>query len=96
MSITLTPEQERVVRDRLKTGAYRDEHEVIDDALARFVEDDLEREVGVETVKSAIGEGTAQLRRGEGVTITDKEAFADGVMARSKRLLAARKSSKTG
>lgn len=33
MNINLTPEQERIVKDELKTGHYRTAEEVIDEAL---------------------------------------------------------------
>jgi len=90
MRITLTPEQEKVVRERMDACGFQSAHEVIDDARGCLVEDDLERQAGADAVKAAIEGGSAQLRRGEGITITDKEAFTDGVMKRAKALLEAR------
>ena len=46
-----------------------------------------EQEVGEDAIRAAIEEGTAQLRRGEGIRITDKGSFADGVMQRAKKML---------
>ncbi|MAF09423.1 hypothetical protein CMK11_03140 [Candidatus Poribacteria bacterium] len=82
--IELTTEQERVIEERMLTGAYRNEREVIDDALARLVEDELEGEVGVEAVSAAIERGAEELRAGRGIPVTDREEFIRGVMSRAK------------
>ena len=73
MTITLTDEQAEFVRRRVECGKTASEQEVLDQALDALTTDELEEEVGQDVVKAAIDEGTAQLRRGEGVTLKGKE-----------------------
>lgn len=51
----------------------RSEEEVLDQALNALYVDELEQEVGEDAVRAAIEEGTAQLRRGEGIRLRGKE-----------------------
>ena len=87
--IALTADQALLIDERMRTGAYGSEQEVIDDALARLVEDDLENEVGIESVRAAIQRGTEELRAGQSVEVTDEEAFVrdvvNGAKERGKR-----------
>ncbi|MBT3269274.1 hypothetical protein HN371_19165 [Candidatus Poribacteria bacterium] len=87
MEITLTEDQMKFVTRRVESGMSRSEQEVIDQALDALYTDELEQEVGEDAIRAAIEEGTAQLRRGEGIRITDKGSFADGVMQRAKKML---------
>ena len=73
MTITLTDEQAEFVRRRVECGKNRSEQEVLDQALDALTTHELEEEVGRDVVRAAIEEGTAQLRRGEGVTLQGKE-----------------------
>jgi len=91
MTITLTDEQAEFVRRRVECGKNRSEQEVLDQALDALHADELEEEVGRDVVRAAIEEGTAQLRRGEGIRMTDRDAFVDGVMERAARIVDARK-----
>ena len=91
MTITLTDEQAEFVRRRVECGKNASEQEVLDQARDALHADELEEEVGQDVVKAAIEEGTGQLRRGEGIRMTDRDAFVDGVMERAARLVDARK-----
>ena len=65
MTVTLTPEQEALVREKMESGRFGDPTEVIDEALRLL--DEQER---LERLRSLMAEGIAQLDRGEGIPYT--------------------------
>lgn len=72
MSITLTLEQEKLVRALLLTGRFRNADEVIQIALRLLEEENREYQIWLEETRSKIDEGIASLERGEGI---DGERF---------------------
>ena len=69
MQITLRPELEQFVQDKVQAGEYGSIQEVVEIALTRLMDDELDDET-----LAAIEEGEAQLDRGEGIPA--EEAFA--------------------
>ena len=67
MNVHLTPELERFVHDKVKTGRYNSASEVVREALRLFEEQGHMRRMRVQEVSRAIQEGWDSLRRGEGV-----------------------------
>ena len=68
MSISLTPEDKKLIQKRMKTGLFKTVEEVIHDALAA---QDSEAEWLIENklaINEKIARGIAQLDRGEGVS----------------------------
>ena len=62
MTIGLTPEMGKMVRDRVESGWYESESAVIQDALRRMLEDDGRR---LEDLRGKIQEADEALDRGE-------------------------------
>jgi len=67
MKIELTPEDERVVRQRLRDGTFQSAEEVIHDALASQEAEAAWFRENQDAVDAKIRRGIEQLERGEGV-----------------------------
>lgn len=70
MSVTLTPKLEQFVRAKVAAGGYRDEAEVIADALYLLEQRDLDRRAAL---IGAIEEGEADIRAGRYTTFGTPE-----------------------
>lgn len=72
MNISLSPELETMIREKVETGAYHDANEVVGQAmraLAKYEEALRYRQV----LEAALVEAAASLDRGEGIELTDEE-----------------------
>ena len=65
MNVTLTPEHEAMIQERVASGRYRDAHEVIGNALRR-----LEEHERSEHLNALLAVGLEQAKRGELVAFT--------------------------
>jgi putative addiction module CopG family antidote len=78
MNVRLSPEQQAMVREKVELGYYRDEDDVIANALALLDEHDKAR---LEALLAALEEGEADLRAGRSITIRTQDEldalFAD-------------------
>ena len=72
MNVNLTPELERLVRKKVKTGRYNSASEVVREALRLFEEHEQMRQMRVAKMGRKIREGWDSLRHGEGA---DGERF---------------------
>lgn len=72
MNVSLTPELERFVQDKVQTGRYNSASEVVREALRVLHEREQLRELQIQEFRKRIAEGAASLDRGEGV---DGETF---------------------
>lgn len=72
MNISLTPELERMVEDRVRSGRYRSASEVVREALRLLADFDETRRRAVAELNRQIDEGLAQADRGE--TISGEES----------------------
>ncbi|MGH7215258.1 MAG: type II toxin-antitoxin system ParD family antitoxin [Tepidisphaeraceae bacterium] len=66
MNISLTPQLEAFVKQRVDSGQYQSSSEVVREALRLMDERDRERRAALRAVKTKVASGLAQLRRGEG------------------------------
>lgn len=73
MNVSLTPELEKLVQEKVKSGRYNSASEVVREALRLLEEQDQLRAVRLEEVRKKIAEGLEALDRGEG--IDGDEAF---------------------
>ena len=78
MIITLTPEQDKIVKDLLATGKFNSVGEVVQAALSLLEQDRLGYQVWVDETRGKIDEGIASLERGEGI---DGETFVNQLLA---------------
>lgn len=67
MNISLTPELERMVDDRVKSGRYASASEVIREGLRLLEEQEQLKQQRLADVRRKIDMGIEQLDRGEGI-----------------------------
>jgi antitoxin ParD1/3/4 len=68
MTIQLTPEDEKLIQERMQSGAFRTVEEVIHDALASQDAETVWLAENKEAINEKIARGIEQLDRGEGVS----------------------------
>jgi antitoxin ParD1/3/4 len=78
MNISLTPELERAVKEKVESGMYNNSSEVVREALRNSLEAEAENE----WVKREAAIGYAQLEAGETVKVRSKKQFL--ALARGK------------
>ena len=79
MNVSLTPELERLVNDKVDSGLYQTASEVVREAL-RLLKD---RDYARERLHADVQAGFDGLARGQGRTY-DKGQLADGIKARGR------------
>jgi antitoxin ParD1/3/4 len=67
MNITLEPEQEKFLQEKLKTGKYKTIDEVVIEAFKLLEERDSHYEKWLEETRKKVAVGIEQLERGEGI-----------------------------
>ncbi|MEH1934906.1 MAG: type II toxin-antitoxin system ParD family antitoxin [Nostoc sp.] len=75
MNISLTPELEQLVKDKVNTGRYHSVSEVMGEALRLLDERDRVREQRLAELKAKIQEGIEASERGE--VVDGEEVFAE-------------------
>lgn len=65
MNVNLTPELERMVQEKVASGLYNNQSEVIREALRLLAEQDRLREAHLGRLQAALAEGLLQADRGE-------------------------------
>ena len=66
MNVSLTPEFETFVDEKLKSGSYSSASEVVRAGLRLLQEQDAEHAARLEALRRDVRVGRAQLKRGEG------------------------------
>lgn len=66
MNVSLTPEFETFVDEKLKSGSYSSASEVVRAGLRLLQEQDAERAARLDALRRDVRLGRAQLKRGEG------------------------------
>lgn len=75
MNVSLTPELEKLVNEKVKSGMYHSASEVVREGLRLLQAQDEIKRVKLQALKRDIQEGIDQLDRGEGVP--GKRVFAE-------------------
>ncbi len=75
MNVSLTPELEQFVADKVKSGRYNSASEVIQEALRLLEEREELRNIQKQKLRQKIAQGLDQLDRGEG--LPGDEVFAE-------------------
>ena len=78
MDVTLTPEFERLIHDKVASGLYTSEDEVIWEALRLLKDRDELRILAVEDLRREVQKGLDQLDRGESVLLDAERIKAEG------------------
>jgi antitoxin ParD1/3/4 len=79
MSITLTPEQEKVIQTLLTTSQFKTPEEVIQAALNLLEEQHRSYQQWLDETRTKIDEGVLSLERGEGI---DGETFVNELLGK--------------
>jgi antitoxin ParD1/3/4 len=78
MDITLTPELEHLVQDKVASGLYASESEVVREALRLLKNRDELKLLAVEDLRREIQRGLDQLDRGESVPLDAERIKSEG------------------
>jgi len=78
MNVSLTPELEQLVSDKVKSGLYNSASEVVREALRLFKEQDALKAYRLEELRREIAVGIAQADRGEMAPLDIKAIQAEG------------------
>lgn len=84
MNVSLTPELEALVNEKVRSGDYNSASEVVREALRLLKEADELRKIRRDTVRQEVLKGVVEVRNGKGVVYPSTEALADDVIRRGK------------
>ncbi len=85
MNVNLTPELEKLVQSKVRSGHYNNQSEVVRDALRLMAERDRMREVHLAKLKDALAEGIAQADRGELIPLDQVVAELQAALRKRRR-----------
>ena len=86
MNISLTPELEEMVRQKVESGMYNSASEVIREALRLFSEQEQIRQQRLEVLRKEIQIGLDELDQGLGISVDDQ--VIEDIKARGRMRLA--------
>ena len=84
MNVSLTPELEQLVQDKVKSGLYLSASEVVREALRLLEERDQLRQIRLVELKKKIAVGVEQADRGE---LVDGEQVFEKLRAKAQAVL---------
>lgn len=89
MTITLTPELEKLINEAIKSGDYDSPNEVLRESLLWLNERKLSKEVRRENLRREVQKGIDAIREGQYKTYqTDElDKFADDIISRGMKKL---------
>lgn len=67
MNVSLTPELERLVEEKVESGAYKSASEVVRHALRLLSREDAEYEARLEALRREVDVGIVEIERGESI-----------------------------
>lgn len=79
VNVSLTPELEALVNERVQSGRYRSASEVVREALRLLADHDELRQAHLQDVRTKVAAGIEQLDAGEGL---DGNEFFDALLTR--------------
>ena len=87
MNVTLTPELERRIREKIERGDYDNADDLMQEAVHRLIEED---EIDLDTIRTRLRQADAEIDRGEGVDFDENTTsnLRRDVYARGMRRLA--------
>jgi len=84
MNVSLTPELETLVNEKVKSGNYNSASEVVREALRLLKEQDELKRIRREQLRGEVMKGVEEIRRGQGVVYSSGEELAEAVISRGK------------
>lgn len=94
MNVSLTPELEKLVNDKVKSGRYNSASEVIREGLRLLQDHDELKRIRRDELRREIMLGVEQIRNGEGIllrTAEDRHEFIEGIKREGRERLERRK-----
>lgn len=94
MNVSLTPELESLINNKVKTGLYNSASEVVREALRLLEEQDRLKEIRLEDLRRELQKGVDDLRAGRRTALESKEDFdelAEEIKRGGRELLAERR-----
>ena len=85
MNVNLTPELEKLIQQKVRSGLYNNHSEVVREALRLMAARDRAQESHIVRLKEALAQGIAQADRGELVDLEDVDARVKAALRRKKR-----------
>ncbi|MCU0239370.1 MAG: type II toxin-antitoxin system ParD family antitoxin [Pyrinomonadaceae bacterium] len=85
MTLSLTPELESIISQKVKTGGYSSETEVVQKALKLLDNYDRLREIRREELRNEIQKGVDDIKEGRYKVYQTGEEIAEDVIARAKK-----------
>jgi antitoxin ParD1/3/4 len=85
MNISLTPQLERYVKQKVTSGMYNSVSEVVREAIRLLEERDRMQEMKLQALRADIQQGLDELDRGEG-----KSLDVESIKAKGRKMLASR------
>ena len=98
LNVSVTPQLQKFVDTRVKSGVYRSASEVVCEALQLLEEREREKQFSLDQVKAKIASGLAQARRGkllDGDLVFDEIERQLDQMIRAERASSGSKAAKT-
>ena len=95
MNVSLTPELEAFVHDKVASGRYTSASEVVRESLRLLEEREWLRERRIDELRKEIQIGIDELQRGEAITLNseeEKEEFFEGIIRGGRERLSLRPS----
>lgn len=86
MNVSLTPELENLVQEKVKSGNYNSASEVIREALRLLKEQDQLKELRREEIRREVMKGVEQIRNGESKTYNSAEEMAESIISQAKKI----------
>lgn len=96
MNVSLTPELETLVNDKVKSGNYNSASEVVREALRLLKEQDELKRIRREEMRREVMKGVTDVREGRFRTYESSNELAQEIIAAGKKKLASEKSKKKG
>ena len=84
MNVSLTPELETLVNEKVRSGDYNSASEVIREALRLLKESDELRRIRREEVRREVMKGVDEIRAGRGISYDSTAELAKEVIKRVK------------
>ena len=84
MNVSLTPELETLVNEKVASGDYNSVSEVVRAALRLLKDQDELRRIPREEVRREVMRGVEEIRNGKGVTYESADEIAEAVIKRGK------------
>ena len=84
MNVSLTPELETLVNEKVKSGNYNSASEVVREALRLLKEQDELKQIRRDDLRREVMKGVDEIRSGKGTVYNSADALAEDIISRGK------------